>query len=169
MKIALSRWIRQARPPSAAPEPSLKMPFTTGSMLATSRGLLRILASGGREWIPGTEGKTVWSVFTDRTGVTWYAQTSGMCAIASSVTRCYGAAAGAPPDSWGGLVVDHAGEVWVRSAQRLISLAPGEKTFPRRDQGLPYAVGIGALSLDASGNVLCLPEPDSLCGRRRPR
>jgi diguanylate cyclase (GGDEF)-like protein len=140
--------------PERGPETIAEDPVHHGIYLATSRGLLRILSSGGREWVPGTVGKTVWSVFTDRTGVTWYAQTSGICSISPSVTRCYGPDAGAPPDSWGGLVVDHGGEVWVRSAQRLISLAPGETMFHRRDQGLPYGVSIGALSLDASGNLL---------------
>ena len=140
--------------PERGPETIAEDPVHHGIYLATSRGLLRILASGGREWIPETVGNAVWSVFTDRSGVTWYAQTSGICSISSGATHCYRADAGVPPDSWGGLAVDRAGEVWVRSAQRLISLAEGENTFQRRDDGLPYAVGIGALSLDTSGNLL---------------
>src|SRR5579884_3584666 len=140
--------------PERGPETIAEDPVHHGIYLATSRGLLRISASGGREWIPGTVGSAVWSVLTDRNGVTWYAQTSGICAISKAGTRCYSADAGAPPDLWGGLVVDREGAVWARSAQRLISLAPGENTFQRRDGGLPYASGIGALSLDASGNLL---------------
>lgn len=140
--------------PERGPETIAEDPVHHGIYLATSRGLLRIAASGGHEWIPGTAGKAVWSVLTDRKGITWYAQTSGICAISPASTRCYGAEAGAPPDSWGGLAVDREGEVWARSAQRLISLSPGENTFHRRDQGLPFAVGVGALSLDAAGNLL---------------
>ena len=140
--------------PERGAETIAEDPVHHGIYLATSRGLLRIQVSGLREWIPGTIGKTVWSVFTNRSGATWYAQTSGICMISSGAKRCYDAGAGVPPDSWGGLVVDREGEVWARSAQRLISLAPGETTFQRRDRGVPYAVGIGALSLDTNGNLL---------------
>jgi ligand-binding sensor domain-containing protein len=140
-------------PPERGPETIAEDKVHGGVYLATSHGLLRIPASGRNQWVPGTEGKIVWSVFTDRRGKTWFARTSGVCAI-SSGTRCYGAAADVPADSWGGLVVDFAGTVWARSAQRLIAMEPGETRFRRRDHGLPYASNIGALSLDSHGNLL---------------
>src|SRR5579883_179831 len=65
--------------PERGPETIAEDPIHNGIYLATSRGLLRIEASGSREWIPGTAGNPVWSVFTDRKRVTWFAQTSGIC------------------------------------------------------------------------------------------
>ncbi len=139
--------------PERGPETMAEDRLHGGMFVATSRGLLRLATSGGREWVAGTVGGPVWSVFTDAAGATWYAESEKICSI-SPESRCYGSADGVPKDAWGGLAVDHSGAVWARSAEKLIVLERGRAAFRRSDAGLPYVTGIGALALDPTGGIL---------------
>lgn len=143
--------------PGRGPEAIAEDRARGGLYVATSNGLLRIAPGGAREWVSNTRDSPVWSVFTDRAGTTWYAQTAKICSVSSSApsdNRCYGPESGVLPDTWGGLAVDGSGTIWARSADKLIALEAGGKAFRRRDSGLPYATGIGALSLDGHGGLL---------------
>jgi signal transduction histidine kinase/ligand-binding sensor domain-containing protein/CheY-like chemotaxis protein len=65
-----------------------------------------------------------------------------------------GAAAGLPSGAWKCLVEDRAGNLWVRSGERLFELPAGEGRVRDRSAGVPpFSKGACGLSADAAGRV----------------
>ncbi len=124
--------------------------------LTTKQGLLWFADNRGHGIIPGTDGQPIWSVApafaagASAPGV-WYARSDGVCYWNGNANRCYGPREGITDGPIGGLVVDHAGGVWARSARHLMVLAPGESRFTARDSGISYSSVRGHASLDARG------------------
>ena len=134
-----------------------------GVFLTTKEGLLRLGADGKRDTVAGTEGVPIWSVAGSGAsdtpaGHVWYARSDSICHFDGQNSQCYGKAEGVDDSPAGGLVVDHEGTVWARSAKHLMVLPRGAKKFEARDHGLSYSSLRGYASLDSRGMVMIPTE-----------
>jgi diguanylate cyclase (GGDEF)-like protein len=132
----------------------------TREYIATSTGLFWRSESGGSGIVPGTEGLAVWSVLAagnapGEDADLWYSLDRSVCARHNDVTHCYSLKDNAlPEDRWGGIAVDPAGTLWLRSSRRMVVLPRGATKFESRDTGLAITTHTGDMSLDSRGMPL---------------
>jgi signal transduction histidine kinase/ActR/RegA family two-component response regulator len=141
---------------------------------ATSRGLLAIHTRSGAKPTAefediGVETGPVLGVYVDRRGSIWMTgrnrvfridrseQASGASGRLRGNSRVtvYGPAEGLPAEPWNAIQGDRDGNLWVRSATRLLMLPERARRFVPMDQDLPpSAYNEGILNMDAQGRIV---------------
>jgi len=61
--------------------------------------------------------------------------------------------AGVPEDRWEAILTDPQGQVWIRSARRLLVRDPNTARFLPMDDGLPESTSVASLHLDSQGTL----------------
>lgn len=82
----------------------------------------------------------------------WMGCGAGVCQLADGRLRVWGEKDGVARGLWSELFVDHAGKLWIRGSNQILSLTPGALVF-RRDEG-----GLAPHALDA-GTGMFVEEP----------
>jgi len=100
----------------------------------------------------------VYGVDVDASGVLWFGCGDRLCSISSDGFHVFGREAGLPPDHWEAIRTDHDGNLWVRSARRLLVRQRGAQAFAPRDQGLAHAMDFATLYLDRLGRLFVPTE-----------
>lgn len=119
-------------------------------LLAGEEGLHAVSASGEIKRIRQGGATTV---AVDRDGAIWFDCGQRICRIGQSGERAeFGPAEGVPAAAWLRMCADRDGNVYARSRQHLIRLAPGARSFVN---GGPAALGDqGQLHVSPRGNLL---------------
>ncbi len=100
----------------------------------------------------------VYGVHVDPRGVVWFGCDRSLCRLEDDKVSMLGPGNGLPPERWDAILTDAAGQLWVRSARRLLALPKGSSRFEPRDQGLPPSSRFGSLSLDRAGRLFVATE-----------
>ncbi len=118
--------------------------------LGFDRGLLiGAVPSGGGAPVfglaPNTPHEQVNGILVDPAGV-WFSCGSQLCLLDHGRVQVFNQNYGLPPERWGAMLRDRAGNLWVRGPQHLYVLPRGESRFRARDRDLPQSSNT-ALSL----------------------
>jgi len=103
------------------------------------------------------ELKAIRSVYADAKGGLWMACKQSLCQAGEGRIRILGEQDGLPPDEWSSIAIDHDGNLWTRSAQRIFVLPKDAARFEDRS---PPAAAMrkhmlrSELHVDSNGNVL---------------
>jgi signal transduction histidine kinase/ActR/RegA family two-component response regulator/streptogramin lyase len=126
--------------------------------VATTAGLLtgRPSSSGLQwrfQWL-GTPTGPIYSVHLVPGGeALWLGCAGGLFRLASNRLTLFDAAAGVPEDRWHAIASGRNGDLWVRSATRLLVLRQGAAQFVPADHGLPGNTGRPSLFVDSQGRL----------------
>lgn len=102
---------------------------------------------------PGLPRGAVYGVHVAPEGAVWFGWGRRLCRLESGRIAVFGAEDGVPPDHWDAMLTDREGNLWIRSARRLLVLEKNARRFVPRDKGLPHSSYYGTLSLDGEGRL----------------
>ncbi len=141
--------------------PAAKVPWhgiasdATGRLhVATESGLfvLRDERFEALDLGPAWKGRvTALGATTD--GALWIAGSGRLARLLQGNLESWGPEAGVPRGRIDHVLAGPGGELWVRSANQLVSRKPGERTFTERGSGLGPANYFGTLYLDRAGDL----------------
>ena len=100
----------------------------------------------------------VYSVHIDPSGIVWLGCGDRVCRLSPEGMQVLDADAGVPSDRWDAILTDREGNLWIRSARRLLVRPKGAQRFTPRDEGLAHAMGTGSLQLDREGRLFAPTE-----------
>ena len=100
----------------------------------------------------------VYSVHVDPSGTVWFGCGDRVCQMAPEGAQVLDADSGIPSDQWDAILTDREGNLWIRSAGRLLVRLKGARVFTPRDGGLAHAMGSGSLQLDREGRLFAPTE-----------
>jgi signal transduction histidine kinase/ligand-binding sensor domain-containing protein/CheY-like chemotaxis protein len=135
-----------------------------GIYLASSKGLYTGHANGSefkfRHYTnpPQVPDPTAHSVYVDPAGVVWFGCGDTLCSLVNDEGRATAKEAQVPADRWDAILADHEGNLWIRSARRLLMRPKGARAFVARDHGLPPAMDFASLYLDHEGQLFASTE-----------
>jgi signal transduction histidine kinase/ligand-binding sensor domain-containing protein len=94
-------------------------------------------------------------ILAEPNGDVWFSCGLQLCLLGQGRVRAFDQTYGLPPEHWGIMLRDHAGDLWVRGPQHLYVLPRGDAHFQARDRDLPQSSNT-ALSLveDRQGRML---------------
>ncbi|HYL77214.1 MAG TPA: two-component regulator propeller domain-containing protein, partial [Bryobacteraceae bacterium] len=131
---------------------------------ATSKGLALVERTGSGSpysvrWI--SHAATA-SVHVSPDGVVWFGCDMGLCRWNGQQVETLGGAQKLPVDRWSSVVTDNQGDLWARSATRLVALPKGGRFFVARGEGIaPMTVLPATLYLAPNGEIW-IPTDDGL-------
>ena len=141
--------------------------------LGFDRGLLVGVAPPGGDMpvfalAPNAPHEQVNGILAESDGGVWFSCGSQLCLLDHSRVQIFDKTYGLPPERWGVMLRDRAGNLWVRGPQHLYVLPRGETRFRARDRDLPQSSN-SALSLaeDRQGRMLVADRPGSRPANRR--
>ncbi len=104
---------------------------------------------------PNAPHEQVNGILAEPDGGVWFSCGSQLCFLDHNRVRVFDQTYGLPPERWGVMLRDRAGNLWVRGPQHLYVLLRGEARFRARDRDLPQSSN-SALSLaeDRQGRML---------------
>jgi signal transduction histidine kinase/CheY-like chemotaxis protein/streptogramin lyase len=138
---------------------------TNGQVLvATRKGLAAISLAPGAKDVrfellrqpAALEGLFVTSILPESEGAVWFGCRTSICFSDGKSLRVWGEDAGVPSDFWRFILRDRAGNLWARSAGRLLELPPGANRFQTvsmSDVG-PLNFGVPSLAFDRNGTLM---------------
>lgn len=104
---------------------------------------------------PGTD-PTVYGVHRDPGGTIWLGCGEGLCTMNSKGIEVLD---GVPEGRWEAILTDRKGNLWIRSARRLMVRPSGAQEFKERDRGLAQAaIGVVSLQMDRDGRLFASSE-----------
>jgi signal transduction histidine kinase/ligand-binding sensor domain-containing protein/CheY-like chemotaxis protein len=127
--------------------------------LGFDRGLLASGHPPGGEpefvLVANTPRDQVNGILAEPNGDVWFNCGLELCLLSHGRVRAFDQTFGLPPERWGVMLRDRAGDLWVRGPQHLYVLPRGDARFQARDQDLPQSSN-SALSLaqDRQGRML---------------
>ena len=98
------------------------------------------------------------SVHVDPSGTVWLGCGDGLCRLSPEGPQVLDADAGVPSDRWDAILTDRDGNLWIRSARRLLVRLKGAQSFTPRDEGLAHAMGTASLHFDREGRLFAPTE-----------
>ncbi len=105
---------------------------------------------------PGLTEAPAHGVFAAPNGSIWYGCGTALCRLKSGLVTVFSRKDGVPADSWDAIVKDGAGNLWARSASRLLVRRSGARSFATSG-GLSESE-TGNLYLDHQGRILAATE-----------
>jgi len=102
----------------------------------------------------------VYGVYFDPEGTLWFGCANQLCEARNGVTKVWGPEQGLNPAHWGAIQTDPAGNLWVRSPDRLFVRKHGSSRFESHDAKLSSSAR-PVLGLDWMGRLL-VPTDDGL-------
>ena len=154
---------------------SLKLPFglnefthPTGTTFASNRPDEVVTVSSSRgvilrkrnhqQWIAGPmnlQGTFIWSVLYGPDGSLWYGCDKELCRLKDGRTTKMRVSLGLPEEQWLTMMVARDGNIWLRSNQHIVELAPDGSRADMRDlPGKPVAEPYPLLAEDSHGRIL---------------
>src|SRR5579864_1062751 len=131
---------------------------------ATSKGLALVERTGSSSqynirWISHAATS---SVHISPDGIVWFGCEMGLCRWNGQQVETLGDAQKLPVDRWSSVVTDNQGDLWARSATRLVALPKGGRFFVARGKGIaPMTVLPATLYLSPNGEIW-IPTDDGL-------
>ncbi len=95
----------------------------------------------------------VYGVHVDPAGAVWFGCGTHVCKYQHGKVSVLGREHGVPPDTWSAILTDHDGNLWIRSATKLLTRGRLGKEFVAVNN-IPEASTLGSLSLQADGMLL---------------
>lgn len=153
----------------ATPPAIVSLPGTLDEVYFTGGGRLRRAFSvhQGRNWtveeVFSQKQKAAQPVLADIHGLTerggelWMGCGVSVCQLVEGRLRVWNERDGVPRGLWSELFVDHAGELWIRGSNHILSLAPGALAFRKDEDGLaPHALdaGTGMFAEEPGGRLV---------------
>ncbi|HXJ43280.1 MAG TPA: two-component regulator propeller domain-containing protein, partial [Bryobacteraceae bacterium] len=130
---------------------------TRGRLYAgTNRGLWAVEPHSAVKIYPAgpAEGEAeVYGVHVDRKGAVWFGCDTHVCEYQHGKVTVLGGEHGIPKDIWNAILTDHKGNLWIRSATRLLTRGRLDKQFVAVNN-IPEASTLGNLYLQANGRLL---------------
>ena len=128
--------------------------------LGSDRGLLVGVATPGGgtpefALLPRAPPDRVDAILAEPNGDVWFNCGLRLCLFGNGSVRVFDQTYGLPPEHWGGMLRDRAGDLWVRGPRYLYVLPRGEARFLARDGDLPPSANTPlGLAEDRRGRML---------------
>ncbi|MCX6629530.1 MAG: triple tyrosine motif-containing protein [Candidatus Solibacter sp.] len=113
--------------------------------------------SGAAEFVPvpDTPVDQVNGILAEPNGDVWFGCGLQLCLLSQGGVRVFDQTKGLPPERWGVMRRDRAGDLWVRGPQHLYVLRRGDGRFQARDRDLPQSSNTDlSLLEDRQGRML---------------
>ena len=95
----------------------------------------------------------VYGVHVDPEGAVWFGCGRDLCRYDRGEVSVLGSESGVPKDIWNAILTDHSGNLWIRSATRLLTKGRTSKRFVAIEN-IPEASTLGSMNLLRSGTLL---------------
>ena len=106
------------------------------------------------------------SVHVDAEGVVWFGCGDSLCNLTDDGIHVFGRDAGVLPDRWDSILSDREGNLWIRSAGRLMVRPKAARLFVRDDRGLARAMNAASMYIDRDGRLF-VPTESGLSWKTR--
>ncbi|MEK7406225.1 MAG: two-component regulator propeller domain-containing protein, partial [Acidobacteriota bacterium] len=103
--------------------------------------------------LPGAPQAPVYAIHVDPQGTVWLGWGQWLYELKGGRLVEHGEAQGVPEDRWDAILTDRHGNLWIRSARRLLVRPKGAAGFLPRHEGLPEATSFATLHQDREGRL----------------